>query len=92
VVVLWAENIVHIFNADPGLVAQASDFLRIAVAGYIVMGFMAVLMQSLSGAGDTVLTMVIGMLTVWTVTLPLAYCRRLPVSACMECGGGWRLV
>jgi len=30
-------------------------------------------MQALSGAGDTVPTMVVGVLTVWAVTLPLAY-------------------
>jgi Na+-driven multidrug efflux pump len=34
---------------------------------------MGVLMQSLSGAGDTVPTAVVGVLTVWLVTLPLAY-------------------
>jgi len=73
VILLGAEHIVRIFNTDPGLVATASIFLRIAVAGYIVLGLMAVFMQALSGAGDTMPTMIFGAATVWLVTLPLAY-------------------
>jgi len=70
---LWAEHVIRIFNTEPDLVVVASGFLRIAVTGYIVLGFMAVFMQSLSGAGDTVPTMIVGTGTVWLVTLPLAY-------------------
>ncbi len=73
VILLAAENIVQIFSAEPGLVEIAGTFLRIAVAGFVVMGFMAVMMQALSGAGDTVPPMIISVLTVWLVTLPLAY-------------------
>jgi len=72
-ILLWPEGIVRIFNTDPGLVETASTFLRIAVAGYALLGLMAVFMQALSGAGDTMPTMIIGMLTVWLVTLPIAY-------------------
>ena len=70
---LWAEHIIRIFNTESDLVVMASAFLRIAVAGYIVLGFMAVFMQSLSGAGDTLPPMIVGLGTVWLVTLPLAY-------------------
>ena len=73
VLLLWPEGIIHIFSSEPALVAEASIYLRIAAAGYVVLGFMTVLMNSLSGAGDTVPTMVIGTLTTWAVTLPLAY-------------------
>jgi len=72
-ILLWAENIVRIFNAEPTLVATAGTFLRIAVAGYVVLGLMTVFMQALQGAGDTVPAMIISMATVWLVTLPLAY-------------------
>jgi len=47
--------------------------MRIAVTGYIVIGFMAVMMQSLNGAGDTVPTMIVSVVMVWVVTIPLAY-------------------
>jgi len=73
VLLVGAEHIVHIFNSEPALVEMASTFLRIAVIGYIVLGFVAVLMNALSGAGDTVPPMIVGLATVCLVTLPLAY-------------------
>ncbi len=72
-VFFWAENIVRIFNSEPDLVAKTSTFLRIATAGYIFLGVGTVLMQSLSGAGDTVPPMVFGIIAAWGVTVPLAY-------------------
>ena len=69
----WAEGVVRIFNPEPELVALASTFIRIACAGYVVMGFMASLMQALSGAGDTVPPMIISLIMTWAITMPLAY-------------------
>jgi len=68
-VLVWAENIVRIFNSEPQVVVMTSRFLRIAVAGYVVLGVGNVLAQALSGAGDTVPPMVAS----WAVTLPLAF-------------------
>ena len=73
VILVAAENLVGIFNTEPGLVEIAATFLRISVAGYILLGFMGVLMQALAGAGDTVPTMVISLVAMWALTLPLAY-------------------
>ena len=73
VILLWAEKIIGIFSPEPGLVEIASTFLRIAAAGYLVMGFSSVLQQSISGAGDTVPTMVVSLVTMWLVMLPLAH-------------------
>ncbi len=72
-ILLWPGAIVRIFNSEPGLVATTSSFLRIAVAGYMVAGFMAVFMQSLNGAGDTVPPMIISVIMIWGITMPLAY-------------------
>ena len=72
-VLVWAEEIVHIFSTEPDIVEMTSLFMRIAAAGYVVLGVGAVLGQSLSGAGDTVPPMVIGLVAGWLVTLPLAY-------------------
>jgi len=71
-ILLWAESVVGIFNTEPGLVKIASIFLRIAAAGYVVLGVAAVLMQCLSGAGDTVPAMLVSLVTMWVVQLPLA--------------------
>jgi Na+-driven multidrug efflux pump len=70
---VWAKGVVSIFNAEPSTVAIGSTFLRIAVAGYFVMGLMFVLMQALTSAGDTLPMMIISVGTAWAVTLPLAY-------------------
>jgi Na+-driven multidrug efflux pump len=53
--------------------AVATQFIHIAVFGWALMGFMFVLMNSLQGAGDTVPTMVISIITTWVITIPLAY-------------------
>ncbi len=73
VMVIWAVSIVRVFNSDPEYVEIASTFLRIAVAGYIVIGFMVVLMSALQGAGDTVPGMIINIVIMWAISLPLAY-------------------
>jgi len=73
VMLLWAESIVRIFNTEPTLVLIASRFLRIAVAGYIVLGFIVVFMSALQGAGDTMPPMMVSVVTAWVITLPLAY-------------------
>jgi len=72
-ILLWAENIIRIFSSDPDLVQLAGTFLRIAAAGYLVMGVSAVLQQCINGAGDTLVPMVIMLLNMWLVQVPLAY-------------------
>ena len=72
-ILLWAEGIIRIFTTEPGLVELASVFLRIATAGFLVAGVVAVLQQSILGAGDTVPPMIVGLVTVWVVQLPLAF-------------------
>lgn len=72
-VLLWAENMVSIFNAEPGLVEIASTFLRIAAAGFLVLGVAAVLTDCLNGIGDTMIPMVASLTTMWGAQVPLAY-------------------
>ena len=70
---LWAESIVGIFSSETDLVEITSAFLRIEAAGYLVLGLVEVLRQYLSGAGDTLPTMLVTLLMVWVVQLPLAF-------------------
>ena len=70
---MWAEDIVRIFNREPLLVETTSLFLRIAVAGYLVLGFSTVLMQAISGVRDTMPPMLISVLASWGIQLPLAF-------------------
>jgi len=73
VLLVWAENIIGIFNVDPGLVKLGSVFLRIAVAGYLVMYLIYILQNCISGAGDTMPPMLITLAMLWLVQLPLAF-------------------
>ncbi len=73
IILFWAENIVSIFNSEPEVVEMASMFLRIAAAGYFVLGFQAVTANSLTGAGDTMPVMITAIITTWLITVPLAF-------------------
>ncbi|MBN1686868.1 MAG: MATE family efflux transporter, partial [Spirochaetales bacterium] len=48
-ILLWPGAVIRIFSQEPELVSTAGSFLRIAVAGYVAIGFFAVFMQSLNG-------------------------------------------
>ena len=73
VVLLWAENIVHIFNTEPELVVITSTFLRIAAAGFLVLGVAATLTDCLNGVGDTLIPMLASLITMWGAQVPIAY-------------------
>ena len=73
VILVWAENIVRIFSPDPSLVEMTSTFLRIATAGYIMFGIAIVVLQCLSGIGDTIPPMIVALIMMWVFQLPLAY-------------------
>jgi len=72
-VLLFAEHFIRLFNIEPGLVEIGGVFLRIAAAGYIMVGFTAVLQNSISGSGDTVPPMLVSLVIVWLVQIPLAF-------------------
>ena len=59
VLLVWSENIISIFNADPDLVKTGSVFLRIAVAGYLGLCIVFVMQNCISGSGDTLPPMLI---------------------------------
>ncbi len=69
----WAERLVRIFNAEPGLVEIASSFLMIQIAGYVLWGIVIALSMCLNGIGDTMITMLTNLTTMWGVAIVLAY-------------------
>jgi putative MATE family efflux protein len=70
---IWAEPIIRIFNSKPDLVALSSTFLRIACAGWLVLGLTSVFQQCLNGVGDTLVPMVIMMINFWLLQIALAF-------------------
>jgi putative MATE family efflux protein len=73
VILIWAKQIVTLFNNDPALVAIGASFLRITTASYLVMGINSALMSCISGAGDTLPNMLINIGMIWIVQIPLTY-------------------
>jgi len=72
IMAVFAEKIIAIFSPEPALVSTGAVFLRIAVCGYLVLGFEAVFQQCISGSGDTFPPMLISILTLWAIQVPLA--------------------
>jgi putative MATE family efflux protein len=70
---IWAGSVIRLFNSDPAMDATAIQFIHIAVVGWVFTGFNFVLMSTLQGAGDTIPTMIISIVTTWLITMPLAY-------------------
>jgi putative MATE family efflux protein len=73
VILLWAEPIIGIFTAEPGLVEMGSVFLRIGAASSVLLMMVLVLQNGIAGAGDTMTPMIVSLVMVWVVMLPLAF-------------------
>jgi Na+-driven multidrug efflux pump len=69
----WPEPVMQIFNTESGFVEIASTFLRIQVIGYVLFGLVVGLSMCIDGIGDTMITMLVTILTMWLVQIPLAY-------------------
>lgn len=72
VILIWPEKVVRLFGTEPGLVEIASNFLRIATVGFLMMGPAAVLTSCLNGVGDTMIPLLASLVTMWGLQLPLA--------------------
>jgi putative MATE family efflux protein len=73
ILLLWLGPIVGIFTTDLELKTTAVQYIHIAMIGWTMIGFMFVLMNCLQGAGDTIATMIIGVLDTWLITILPAY-------------------
>lgn len=73
VLLFWAESIVNIFSSDPGVITIGATFLRIATAGYLVMGAVISFQQCISGVGDTLPPMLLSLILSWGIQIPLSY-------------------
>jgi putative MATE family efflux protein len=71
-IMIWPASVVHIFSSDPGLDAIANTYIRIAAIGYMVASFSMVLQNCITGAGDTLPPMIIGIVIIWAIQIPLS--------------------
>jgi putative MATE family efflux protein len=70
---IFMNPVIHLFTSDSELASTATQYLYIAMVGWSMIGFMFVLMNCLQGAGDTVATMIIGIVDTWLLTMLPAY-------------------
>jgi putative MATE family efflux protein len=69
---LWPEQIMHVFSSDAELIATGGTFIRVAVAGFFFLGVASILQSAIASAGDTVPNMIISLAMLWAIELPLA--------------------
>jgi putative MATE family efflux protein len=74
-ILIWfgADYVVRIFNSEPELVKITGTFMRIQIASYLIFGIVVVLSQCLNGVGDTIIPMLVTLVTMWVVQVPMAY-------------------
>lgn len=73
ILLIWMAPVVGIFTNDLELKATSIKYIQVAMVGWTMIGFMFVLMNCLQGAGDTIATMIIGVVDTWLITILPAY-------------------
>ncbi|WP_100611369.1 MATE family efflux transporter [Confluentibacter lentus] len=73
VYLIFAPQIVTLFNTTPDVVIYGSLCLRILASGYIFYGYGMVVINAFNGAGDTKTPTYINFVCFWLLQLPFAY-------------------
>ncbi|RIA09430.1 putative MATE family efflux protein [Flavobacteriaceae bacterium MAR_2010_72] len=73
VYLVFAPQIIAVFNTNPDVLKYGSLCLRIIAAGYIFYGYGMVVINSFNGAGDTKTPTYINFICFWLFQLPIAY-------------------
>ncbi|MDI7247792.1 MAG: MATE family efflux transporter [Bacillota bacterium] len=74
-----AENLVAVFTMSADVIAIGAQYLRFAAFSYVPYALMFALSGVLRGAGDTVASMLLTLVSLWLVRVPLAaILSRLP--------------
>lgn len=71
-VFLFPTLVLSLFTRDSELLEIGATWVRIQSAGYLAMGISQVAMQSFQTAGDTLVPMLVTLLSIWGVQQPLA--------------------
>jgi putative MATE family efflux protein len=71
--IVFAEQLIRLFTADPEVIAYGVDCLRFVSYGYGFYAYGMVMVQAFNGAGDTRTPTIINFFCYWLFQLPLAY-------------------
>ena len=73
VYLVFAKQIIGLFNSNPEVVSNGALCLQIVAAGYLFYAYGMVISQSFNGAGDTRTPTKINFIAFWIFQLPFAY-------------------
>lgn len=71
ILIIFARNIVSIFNLNPEIVKVGSSYIRFISSTFFFMALSIVLSRAMNGAGDTLSPMVITAISVFVLRIPL---------------------
>lgn len=77
---VFAPQIIVLFNTTPDVVKYGSLCLRVIAAGYIFYGYGMVVINAFNGAGDTKTPTYINFVCFWLLQLPFAYVMALTLD------------
>jgi putative MATE family efflux protein len=72
-IVVLAPVLTGFFTDDPAVIAVGVDYLRMVSPFYIFVAMGIILGRGMNGAGDTVPTMIITIVSLWGIQVPLAH-------------------
>ena len=73
VVLLFGNKLIALFDNNPEVIRQGSEYLVIVCSFYVVFASMFVFHGALRGAGDTLVPMFITLVSLWLVRIPAAW-------------------
>ena len=80
VYLVFAPQIISLFNVSPDVIKYGGMCLRIIAAGYIFYGYGMVVVNAFNGAGDTKTPTYINLVCFWLFQLPLAYIMAISLD------------
>lgn len=72
-VIIYRHTLIGIFVQDEAVIRLGAEYLSIASIFYVIFSAMFVYMGVMRGAGDTIFTMLVSLLSLWVIRIPLAY-------------------
>lgn len=71
--ILFATPLMHVFTNNPEVIKVGIEYIYIVSPFYLIFSSMFVLMGLLRGAGDTMFTMFMSIISLWVIRIPVSY-------------------
>ena len=70
---IFAVPIISLFTNDPEVIEIGKNYLYIVSPFYVIFSTMFIFMGLLRGAGDTITSMIITIITLWVIRIPASW-------------------